>query len=704
MADPRLGAIEAKLAAADVHGARALADSLLNDAGIAAALRAAGLILRSRTHERARDPAAAIADLEAAIAITPGDARVWNDLGILRADAGDAVGALAAFRGAVASQPGHARSWNNLGNALRNVGELRQAIDAFARATDADAGYALAWANLGATQRDFGDEDAAARSLGRALALDPRQRLALVALAGLERARGAIDAAAALCGRAIDVEPRDANLWLQLAGTLAERDDLEAAARAYAAAEARDPALLRATLGRLLALPMVADDAPALVAARERFVAGLAELERSLPERAGAIAPERTLDECRWTNFLLAYHGEDDTRLQARYATLIANLIEARAPGWREVRLRRVRAEGERIRVGFLSAFFRDGTVGRYFERWITDLPRERFEVVVYHLQPGQDVVAQRLADRADAFHHCPRWAPARIAAAVRAAALDALVYPELGMDATTFTLAATRLAPLQVAGWGHPVTTGHTTVDVFLSVATMEPPGAQAHYTERLIPLPGIGTRYDQPRVPALARPERFGLPPGVFLFLCPQSLFKIHPGNDALYARVLAAAPQAHLVVFEGRHPALTAKYLARLDRACRAEGVDRAARVHVLPQCGHLDYLELHRVCGAMLDTLRWSGGNTSLDALACGLPIVTLPGAFMRGRQSAAMLELAGVPELVARDEDDYVRIATRLASDAGFRNGVSERIAAGRSHLFDDAAPIEAFAAFLTAEA
>ena len=114
-------------------------------------------------------------------------------------------------------------------------------------------------------------------------------------------------------------------------------------------------------------------------------------------------------------------------------------------------------------------------------------------------------------------------------------------------------------------------------------------------------------------------------------------------------------------------------------------------------MLPQCGHDDYLRINAVCDAMLDTLRWSGGNTSLDALAAGLPIVTLPGRFMRGRQSAGMLGLAGLDELVARDEDDFVRIAARLGADPGFRMGLSVRTREAATKLFDDPAPARAFA-------
>jgi len=116
--------------------------------------------------------------------------------------------------------------------------------------------------------------------------------------------------------------------------------------------------------------------------------------------------------------------------------------------------------------------------------------------------------------------------------------------------------------------------------------------------------------------------------------------------------------------------------------------------------LPQCGHDDYLRVNSVCDLMLDTLHWSGGNTSLDAIACGLPVVTLPGRYMRGRQSAGMLRLMKIDELVARDEDDYVRIATTLIDDADLRRSLAARIRDARTSIFDDFAPTAALAEFL----
>ena len=382
--------------------------------------------------------------------------------------------------------------------------------------------------------------------------------------------------------------------------------------------------------------------------------------------------------------------------MQTRYADLVHGLVKARAPEWLRPLSRRVRA-GSRVKVGFLSTFFRDSTAGRYFENWIADLPRDDFEVFVYHLLPGIDPLAQRLAARADHFRHCPGWRPSQLAPRVRADVLDVLVYPELGMGTVPFALAALRLAPLQCAGWGHPVTSGHPTIDVFFSSAIMEPPDGVAHYTERSVTLPGIGTRYRMPEVPADATRDRFGLPARGPLLLCPQSLFKIHPDNDALFARMLRELPAARLVCFKGRDPQLSAHYQVRLEAAGIA-----ADRVCMLPQCPHDDFLRINALCDVMVDTLHWSGGNTSLDALACALPIVTLPGRFMRGRQSAGMLRLLGIDELVARDADDYVRIVARLVDDAAWHSALTARIRDGRARVFDDPAPSIALAEFLRA--
>jgi protein O-GlcNAc transferase len=284
---------------------------------------------------------------------------------------------------------------------------------------------------------------------------------------------------------------------------------------------------------------------------------------------------------------------------------------------------------------------------------------------------------------------------PSIIAPLIRSDQLDVLVYPELGMDQATFALASMRLAPRQYAAWGHPVTTGHATIDAYLSCAAMEPADADSHYSEPLIRLPGIGTRFHRQTLPSTVGRETFGLPRDATLLLCPQSLFKIHPDNDALFARVLAANPAALLVLFAGRHPVITDQFMRRLARCFEGHGLSIRERTRVLPQLSHDAYLAVNLACDAMLDTMRWSGGQTSVDALTCGLPVVTLPGAMMRGRQSAGMLGLLDLGDLIAVDVGDYVRIATRLCQDVAWRKALAASIRERVGLLFEDAEPLAA---------
>ena len=267
-------------------------------------------------------------------------------------------------------------------------------------------------------------------------------------------------------------------------------------------------------------------------------------------------------------------------------------------------------------------------------------------------------------------------------------------------MHADIVTLAAMRLAPVQCMGWGHPTTSGSPHMDVYVSCEAMEPQGAQAHYRERLALLPGLGTHYAMPRLSGDARREEFGLPENRTLYLAPQSLFKMHPDNDALIARVLTQDPQGDVVMFESGHERSTRTFRARLDAALAREGVD-AARVRMLkPDLQHAAYLRLNAVCDVMLDSVHWSGGNTSIDAIAAALPVVTRPGGLMRGRQSAAMLQAMGIDELVAQDDAGYVAKALALGRDRSARMDLRRRIEGARATLFERDEPIRALEAIL----
>ena len=130
-------------------------------------------------------------------------------------------------------------------------------------------------------------------------------------------------------------------------------------------------------------------------------------------------------------------------------------------------------------------------------------------------------------------------------------------------------------------------------------------------------------------------------------------------------------------------------------------------RAAGLESSDHCVFLDPMDIGRFtaasaqCDAMLDSIEWSGGNTTLEALAQDLPVVTFEGALMRGRVSAGMLRMMGMPETIAESIDGYVALAVRVARDRTFRAALKARIAKDKHRLYRDRACIAALEDFIS---
>lgn len=402
---------------------------------------------------------------------------------------------------------------------------------------------------------------------------------------------------------------------------------------------------LRIALADCLSLPAVHANSESVSAARLRFEQGLSRLTATFDaQRLRQCAPR--LAQLNWSNFLLAYQGEDDRMLQSRYGDWLHMAAGCLRPDLAEPPARRRPGPP---RIGLLSGHWYRSTAGSYFSSWIDALNRAEWDTQVFALGPRFDAYTDLLAARSRKFSRLDDDIDTA-ADQVRAADLDLLIYPELGMDTRLLPLAALKLARQQWLAWGHPVSSGLPTMDAFLSCAAMEPDGADAHYRERLLRLPGLGTRYDLPEVPSLRSRAELGLPSGP-LVVVPQSLFKIHPDNDLMVHELLDRQPDAHLLLFCGDSRLEPRILRERLETRL---GARLASRMLWHPMVSRERFLQILASADLMLDTLHWSGGNTTLDALRAGLPVVTTPSRFMRGRQSAAMLQAMGCAASIAAD--------------------------------------------------
>lgn len=580
---------------------------------------------------------------------------------------------------------------NMRGARLRASGDSEAALAPLRRAVELQPQHRLAWFNAGAALADVGRAADARRALERHLELCPRDEEALVLSARLARAEAPAEAARLLAELRT---PEFLDAALGVADALDRDGAAGPASQAYAAllpvsANGRIAPGLCAALGRRLALPAVHGSIEDLHAARRGFVDGLAALEAEWNDLLAEAAP--SLMQLAWCNFKLAYQGEDDRVLQQRHAALVEHAAATLFPHWR---VAPVPPRRPRKRIALLSSGWRTCTVGAYFGGWIGWLREAGYDVRLYQLGT-RDAGTERLAAAAGHLHH-HSGSLESLARQVRDDAPDLLLYPELGMDPRLMALATLRLAPRQAVGWGHPVTTGLGTMDAFISCAAMEPADAQAHYSERLLTLPGLGVAYHAPAPPPALERAALGLPLAAPLLLVPQSMFKLHPAFDALLATIAAARPELRIVLFRGEVAAWAEVVHQRLAAALAAAGAS-AAQLLWLPSQSRDRYLAINRACDLMLDVPQWSGGNTALDALASGLPLLTAPGRFMRGRQSAAMLGLLGVDDsLVVQRPELLPVLALALLDDAPGRGLLRERILAGQPALLDPAAAREAF--------
>ncbi|KAA5605508.1 hypothetical protein F1188_11490 [Roseospira marina] len=514
--------------------------------------------------------------------------------------------------------------------------------------------------------------------------------------------QGRAEEAADAFRAALDREPGGVAHLRGLARSLDISGADHAAHDAYHALLLADPKDLRARWygGRML--PRVYHDSAEIPLWRRRFADALGMLTASpleTPEQAATAVQGIG----QGTNFMLSYQGEDDRALQTLWGHFTHRAVAACQPDLVAPCPPPPPVPGRTLRIGYVSEHFWSHTITLLFGHWVLRQDRDRFEVSVYLVGGPRDSTTEALARNADTVRDL-RAAPVVTAARrIRDDQLDVVVFPDLGMGARSFVLAACRLAPRQCVSWGHPVTTGLPTVDVFLTSEAMEPEGAEAVYTERLVPLPRLGIHY-RPAQRTDGRRDVFGLPEGVPVYLCCQALQKYLPDQDDLFARIATAVPDARFVFLRHRSAtAANAAFLRRLESAFVARGLDPGAHLVALPWLAWEDFLRLCGVCDVFLDSIGWSGGNTTLEALAQGAIPVTLPGPFMRGRHTMAMLRLMGLDELVARDRNDYVAIAARLGQDREVRARLRAEVQERRNRLYGDDGAVRALEAFYEGE-
>ncbi len=502
-----------------------------------------------------------------------------------------------------------------------------------------------------------------------------------------------LDEAFRILREGIKLYPTEGSLHFSLVMNLRRSGQTQAAISSAIAASNSLPEDYTFKLLKQLIVPSIYDNREEISFYRERFTKGLQDLIQETSLKTAEEKQNALAGIGRLTNFYLSYQAQNDIELQRQYGNLVHEIMAANYPQWiAPLSMPSLKPECK-IRIGYISHYLHSYSGTLWLTGWLRHCDRHNFEIYCYYTGNSPDPITQQFRDDSDVFHHIPHALEAACQQII-ADKLHILVYPEIGMDPQTMQMAGLRLAPVQCVAWGHPVTTGLPTIDYFLSSKLMEPENAQEHYSEKLIHLPNIGVSYPKPYIPPVIKTRSdYKLRDDAVIYLCCQAPFKYLPQYDFIFAEIARRVPQSTFVFLRG------GLLQQRLSRAFTAVGLNSEDYCVFLTIPERLDYLMINLLSDVYLDTFTWSGGNTTLEAIACNLPIVTCPGEFMRGRHSYSFLKMLGVTNTIAENEAEYIEIAVKLGLDPAWRRDITQRINQSHDHLFDDKACVAGLEAF-----
>lgn len=661
--------------------------------------------------------------------------------------------AIEAYRQAIALNPKNTDAYNNLGNILLQIGHIEEAENVYRQAIQENPNDFGGYQNLGNTLMLNNSWDEAIETYLKALTLKPRDPDILNNLGLAYEAKGEkalslsyfgysyyhlkkyqkavncfqsllktdkvldlndylilaiclnelnqIEASISIIQEAIRCYPESALLYYQKILILNECGRFEEALSYAEEAVVLHPNDLSLYLVKQLILPAFYENYKQILFCRQQFIQGLQDITNKIkldnPEARKNALAATSLSTSISTKFYLSYQAYNDRNLHESYGKLIHRIMTANYPSWiAPLQMPPLKSNGK-IRIGYLSESMSNASASKWILGWLKHCDREKFEIYCYYtgsLLEG-DVITQNIKLLSDVFHHIPEDLELACHQIFKDQ-LHILVFLAIGMWAPTTHLASLRLAPVQCTTWGHPITSGLPTIDYFLSSDLFEPKNAQEHYTEELIRLPNLGISYPEPFIPKPTKTRSdFQLREDAVIYLSCQAISKYLPQHDYLIVEIARLVPKAQFVfVFRteflnSSDTTIETKFRQRLYEAFTRANLNLDDYCIFLPRQKWDSYTSLMLTSDVFLDTLSFSGGHTTFDAVACNLPIVTCPGELMRGCQSYGILKMLGVTDTIAQNEAEYIEIAVKLGLDPQWREGISQRMSQRHAYLYED---------------
>ena len=335
----------------------------------------------------------------------------------------------------------------------------------------------------------------------------------------------------------------------------------------------------------------------------------------------------------------------------------------------------------KKLRIGMLSPDFREHSVAYFLTNLFKHYNRERFEFLCYSNSQISDAMTQQIAAKATRFRDIVTFTDERLVTLIRQDQIDVLVDLAGHTANHRLRVLAYKPAPVQVTYLGYPQTTGGRLVDWRITDPIADPPGmTDPHFVERLWRLPRCAWCYQSP-VEIAAEETPPTLRGETLTFASFNNYSKVTDRMISLWGRILGAVPASRLLL---KAVALRDENICEQARSRFASAGVHADRLVFSGKRNTMaEHLALYREVDLALDTFPYDGTTTTCEALWMNVPVITLEGATHASRVGVSLLSAVGLPELIAKNEDEYAAIAQRLATASNelmrIRTGLRRRL-------------------------
>jgi protein O-GlcNAc transferase len=603
------------------------------------------------------------------LAVNPRNAVTHQNIGTILADYNhNYLEALVQFEQAISFHPNFSDAYSSKGNCLEKLKRYDEAFAAYDRALSIKPDLAEAWLGRGNVSRDLKRPDEGFAAYDKALSIKPDLAEAWLGRGNVFCDLKHYDEAFAAYDKARSIKPHLAEAWLGRGNVSCDLKRYDEAFAAYDKAVSIKPDLEAAEGARLFARTSLCS--------WENLEAEIANLTTSIK-----------LGKANSVPFVfLAFSNSPEDQLRCAKTWVATKHPQALKSVWRGTIYKH-----DKIRVGYVSADFRQHPVARVIAGVFECHDRSQFETTAISIGPNDNSeIRLRLEGSFDKFVDAWAISSADIAKKILEAEIDILIDLNGFTENARTEIFAHRPAPIQVSYLGYPGTMGSNYIDYVIADPTLIPASHQNSYAENVAYLPHSYLPHDnESRIisnGSLGRRE-FGLPDNGFIFCCFNNAYKYNPTVFRRWLKLLEAVD--HSVLWLSENNTIAAD---NLKKEAIIAGVDPGRLVFAKRLPSAEDHLARYRLADIFLDTLPYNAHTTASDALWAGLPVLTQMGNTFAGRVAASLLSAIDLPELITHSRDEYEALAIELAHNREKLQAIREKLQRNRltTPLFDTA--------------